>query len=122
MLQRLNIINSHQICYSDNDADLRLEFNPQGDIEVIEYRYGKRTEPHVLVIKNGTSIRHMKIEPTEKPGERPKNSPIYALNGQFNVDRVVYRLLTSVSDAGLENSESVIRFVLRNVHHLEYKA
>lgn len=102
MLTKMKTADPRRIWYSDADHDLYLYLDDGGQIEALEFCYGKRAIEHALLVKHD-HVGHMRIDDGEDTGMGHKRSPIHVVNGEVRLSQIAKALRHELAVAGIEN-------------------
>jgi len=104
--------------FSSAEEDLYVYLDDEGGIESIEYCYGKSRDEHVLIVKSGNQLSHMRVDDGEQKTGSYKGSPIYVLNGSFGLNQIIADLSDGIDHLADEEKDRIVGFIRENTRHI----
>ena len=122
LLREIEVKDKGRRWFSNPDEDLYLYLDDKGDIDSVEFCYGKTKDEHVLIVKTGSHFNHMRVDDGEQKLNSYKESPIYVLNGRFNLDLIISDLTSGIDELPNDLQEDIIEFIRENVGQHDFTA
>jgi hypothetical protein len=113
------VLNDHERrWFSSAEEDLYVYLDDEGGIESVEYCYGKSRDEHVLIVKSGNQLSHMRVDDGEQKMGSYKGSPIYVLNGSFGLNQIISDLSDGIDHLSDKEKNRIISFIRENTRHI----